>query len=204
MSFFEQIGSGLSELFSLFVTVVLLQNIVLTTGFGSSVMLHTVRKPNTIWQFSGIMAVYSVLTVAIEFPIDHRFGTAITNFWRPLVIVGIVSVLYLLSVILLRRFARELYSRIGAMLPLAAFNNMVIGMALISNVQMSLGFGGVIGLAIGASLAFGLLTWVTAEGIERLDNPDMPDAFRGMPSTLLYVGLVALALLGFKSDFSLI
>ena len=40
---------------------------------------------------------------------------------------------------------------------------------------------------------------LTAEGIERMDNPDMPEAFRGMPSTLLYVGLLALALMGFAS-----
>ena len=45
---------------------------------------------------------------------------------------------------------------------------------------------------------------MTAEGIERLDNPDMPEAFRGMPANLVYLGLVALALLGFTSDFRLI
>ena len=33
---------------------------------------------------------------------------------------------------------------------------------------------------------------------------DMPDAFRGMPATLVYIGILALALMGFTSDFSLI
>jgi Na+-translocating ferredoxin:NAD+ oxidoreductase RnfA subunit len=32
----------------------------------------------------------------------------------------------------------------------------------------------------------------------------MPDAFRGMPATLVYIGILALALMGFTSDFSLI
>jgi Na+-transporting NADH:ubiquinone oxidoreductase subunit NqrE len=63
---------------------------------------------------------------------------------------------------------------------------------------------GIIGLAVGACLGFTLLTFIVDEGIERLDNPDMPDAFRGMPATLVYIGILALALMGFTSDFSLI
>ena len=87
---------------------------------------------------------------------------------------------------------------------MAAFNNLVTGIALVSNLQLVTGLGGNIGLAIGSCLGFALLTWFTAEGIERMDNPDMPEAFRGMPSTLVYLGLLALALMGFTSDFSLI
>ena len=87
---------------------------------------------------------------------------------------------------------------------MAAFNNLVTGIALISNAHFAAGLGGNIGLAIGSCLSFGMLTWLTAEGIERMDNPDMPEAFRGAPSTLLYVGLLALALMGFISNFSLI
>ena len=63
---------------------------------------------------------------------------------------------------------------------------------------------GNIGLAIGSALSFGILTWLTAEGIERMDNPDMPEAFRGAPSTLLFIGLLALALMGFVSNLTLI
>ena len=49
-----------------------------------------------------------------------------------------------------------------------------------------------------------LLSWLTAEGMERLDNPDMPAAFRGLPATLVYLGLLALALMGFTPAFSLL
>ena len=40
--------------------------------------------------------------------------------------------------------------------------------------------------------------------MERLDNPDMPAAFRGLPATLVYLGLLALALMGFTPAFSLL
>ena len=45
---------------------------------------------------------------------------------------------------------------------------------------------------------------LTAEGMERLDNPDMPQAFRGLPATLLYLGILAMALLGFTNAITLI
>ena len=200
----QHIGIELKELLSFFVTVALLQNIVLTTGFGSSVMLHIVRKPKNIWLLSGIMAVFSVLTVLIAYPLDQHFGTTMTNFWRPFMMVGITAVLYILGTLLLRWLFPTFYSRARRLLPMAAFNNLVTGIALVSNAHFSAGLSGNVGLAIGACLGFGILTWLTAEGIERLDNPDMPEAFRGMPSTLVYIGLLALAMMGFTSTFSFI
>ncbi len=204
MNFFASVYEGFKELLSFFVTIALLQNIVLTTGFGSSSVLRVVRKPRSVWIFSAMLTVFSVTTVIIAYPLDKLFGTAITNFWRPLMLIGITAVVYILAVILLSNFARNLYDRISRTMPLAAFNSLVVGVALVSNVQFSSSIGGIIGLAIGACLGFALLTFIVDEGIERLDNPDMPDGFRGMPSTLIYIGILALALMGFTSDFSLI
>ena len=202
--FFRSFGEEATELLSFFVTVALLQNIILTTGFGSSVMLHMVRKPKNIWLFSGILGVFSTLTVIIAYPLDRLFGTEATNLWRPFMMVAVTVVLYIVVTLLLKRFSPNFYTRVSRMLHMAAFNNLVTGIALISNAHFSAGLGGNIGLAIGSCLSFGILTWLTAEGIERMDNPDMPEAFRGMPSILVYVGLLGLALMGFVNTFTLI
>ena len=196
--FLENIHPNLAELLSFFVSVALLQNVILTTGFGSSVMLHMVKKPKKIWLFSGILGYFSVLTVLIAYPLDHRFGTESNNFWRPFMMVSITVLLYIAITLLTKKFTPNFYTRISRMLHMAAFNNLVTGIALICNAHvLEANLGGNIGLAIGSCLSFGILTWLTAEGIERMDNPDMPEAFRGMPSTLVYVGLLGLALMGF-------
>lgn len=204
MDFFASVYDGFKELISFFITIALLQNIVLTTGFGSSSVLRVVRKPRSVWMFSAMLTVFSVLTVVIAYPLDKIFGTAITNYWRPLMLIGITAVLYVIAALLLSAFARNFYTRVSRTMPLAAFNSLVVGVALVSNVQFSSTIGGIIGLSVGACLGFTLLTFIVDEGIERLDNPDMPDAFRGMPATLVYIGILALALMGFTSDFSLI
>ena len=201
--FFSNVWSELKDMLSFFITVALLQNVILSTGFGSSVMLHMVRKPKNIWLFSAIMAVFSTLTVVIAYPLDRIIGTEVRNYWRPTMIIGITVVLYVAANLLLQWLAPNFYSRVSRLLPMAAFNNLVTGIALVCNLYFPAGLGGNIGLAVGASLSFGILTWLTAEGIERMDNPDMPEAFRGMPSTLVYVGILALALMGF-TGYSLV
>lgn len=195
----KNIGSEALNLLVYFVTVALLQNIVLTTGFGTTVMLHIVRSPKNIWLFGGILTVFSTLTALITFPLDGLLGTAVTNLFRPLMVIAITAVLYCLITALLRWKFKTFYARVQRMLPIAAFNNLVIGVVLIAGAQSDAGLGGMLGLTIGSSLGFTLLTWLTAEGIERLDNPDMPESFRGMPATLIYISLLALALMDFTS-----
>lgn len=199
-----RIHPELAELLSFFVTVALLQNVILTTGFGSSIMLHMVKKPKSIWLFSGILGVFSVLTVAVAYPLDQLFGTASNNLWRPVMMVGITILLYIAATLLLQWLLPVFYTRVSRLLPMAAFNNLVTGIAMVCNAHFNSTLAGNVGLAVGSALSFGILTWLTAEGMERMDNPDMPEAFRGAPSTLLYVGLLALALMGFVSNFSLI
>ncbi len=183
----------------------LAQNIVLSTGFGSSMLLRIVRRPKDIGAFSLVLALFAVLTVAIAYPIDKMIGI---GFWaklsRPMIIVGIALVLYSVITPIFAKAAPRFYARIGKLFPLAAFNNLVIGVALISNHSFSLSLFGAIGLALGCCVGFVVLSFLTAEGLERVDNPDIPAAFRGLPIMFLYVGLMALAVMGFSSSVSFI
>lgn len=183
----------------------LAQNIVLATGFGSSMLLRIIRRPKDIGLFSLVLSLFAVLTVAIAYPIDKIIGI---GFWaklsRPLIIVGIALILYSVITPIAAKAAPRLYARVGKLFPLAAFNNLVIGVALICNHSFSLSLVGAIGLAIGCCVGFVVLSYLTAEGIERVDNPDIPSAFRGLPIIFVYVGLMALAVMGFSSSVSFI
>jgi Na+-translocating ferredoxin:NAD+ oxidoreductase RnfA subunit len=80
----------------------------------------------------------------------------------------------------------------------------VIGVSLLINYQVSVSFFPAVGIAAGGAVGFVILSALTAEAVERLDNPDIPRAFRGLPATLVYLGLLALALMGFKANLNLI
>lgn len=188
----------------LFLTVTaLVQNLVLTAGFGTSIMLRIVRRPGDIWIFGGLLTGFSVLTVLIFYPIDVFMGTGWTSkILRPAVIIVIAAALYLAAALVTRHWLPRVHQRIQRLMPLAALNNVVVGVALVVNHQFEVGVLSAVGLALGSCLGFLLLSWLTAEGMERLDNPDLPQSFRGLPATLTYLGILALALMGFNRVFN--
>ena len=98
-------GSFVLFLFATAVT----QNVVLTTGFGSSMLLRIVRHPRDILPFCGILGGFSVLTVAIAYPLDMLIGTDfLAKLLRPLMVVGIAAVLYLLTVLFIRNYKAQI------------------------------------------------------------------------------------------------
>ncbi|MDD4413980.1 MAG: electron transport complex subunit RsxA, partial [Oscillospiraceae bacterium] len=82
--------------------------------------------------------------------------------------------------------------------------NLVFGIALSANHKFAITLLGALGLSLGACAGFMIISWLVAEGMERLDNPDIPKAFRGLPSILIYLGILSLALMGFEGSVSLI
>lgn len=197
--------NGWQQFFMFLLTTAFIQNLVLSTGFGTSIMLRIVRRPRDIGVYALLLTLFSVLTICVTYPLDMWIGTGSTaKLLRPLMIVAVAALLYLLAALVVSKIWPTLYRRISRLLPLAAFNNLVIGVALVVNHQFSISLLGALGLAIGSCIGFVLLLGVTAEGMERIDNPDMPQAFRGLPATLIYLGILALALLGFNNQFILI
>jgi len=187
-------------MFAFLLAAALIRNLVLMTGVGFSVMLRVVRRPRQMVPFGIMLLVFTLATTLIAHPLNRLFAFAsVANYFRPLMIVAIVAALYIAAVWLLRRLAPRLYAQYGKLIPLAAFNNLVVLVALLVNAQFQTTLLVTVGLSIGANIGFLLLCWLTSEGMERLDNPDMPAAFRGLPATLLYLGILAMAIMGFSS-----
>ncbi|HPU57892.1 MAG TPA: Rnf-Nqr domain containing protein [Candidatus Avimonas sp.] len=191
--------------FDYFLAAALLQNVVLMTGFGSSVLIKSSKKRTNILPFTTLLCIFTTLTVIICYPLDNLIGTGVLAKWlRPLMIIAITALLYIVAVLMLYNKFPSLFNRIKRLVPVAAFNNLVIGIAIIINHQFAVNLPGAIGLALGTCAGFLMLSWLTTEGIERLDNPDVPKAFRGLPSVLLYLGILSLALMGFSGSVSIL
>ncbi len=195
--------SAFGQMMLFLLVTALVQNLVLTTGFGTSIMLRVIRRPGDIWVFGGLLTGFSVLTVLAFYPLDRLLGTGwAVKMLRPAVIIVIAAGWYLAVTLVTRRWMPEFYQRTHRLMPLAALNNVVVGIALVINYQFEVGILSAVGLALGSCGGFLLLSWLTAEGMERLDNPDMPHSFRGLPATLVYMGILALALMGFNRVFN--
>lgn len=189
----------MSELITMLLATALFQNTLLTTGFGSSMMLRVIHKKSDIWKFGSILSFFLIATVLIDYPVDRWLGLSTeAKMLRPVVMVAIVAVLYCVVTITVALISVPFYKKIKPYVVPAAFNNLTIGLAMVGNHKVSLTFLGTLGLAIGTCLGFMLLSWLTLEGRARMDNA-VSAAWRGVPVTFLYLGIVALALLGFGS-----
>ncbi len=188
-----------------FLLAAFLQNVVLTTGLGSSLMLRVVRRPRILIQFGVLLLFFTAAVTAAFYPIDRLIpSTWLTRMLRPVLIVTITALLYLLIAALASKFLSKWYRSARRLLPLAAFNTVVVGVGLLINHQVSLTFWPSLALAAGSAVGFTAVSAVTAEGISRIDNPDTPAAFRGLPASLVYLGLLALAMMGFSPYINLV
>lgn len=188
----------MSELLTWLLATALFQNILLTTGFGTSLLLRTLNKKSDILKFGAILSFFLIATVLIDYPVDAWLGLSTrAKLIRPLVMVAIAVVLYCVVTLVTALISVPFYKKIKPYVGPAAFNNLTIGLAMIANHKVTLTFWGTLGLAIGTCLGFMLLGWLTLEGRDRMDSAALPAAWRGVPITLLYLGIIALALLGF-------
>ena len=115
---------------------------------------------------------------------------------RPLVYLGCIAAVSAVEMALLHLIKLPWQRQLLHILPLAALNSCVLGTLLLGRTQsftltQSLGFG--LGSGVGYLLAVLLVT----EAQNRLRSQAIPAAFRGMPITLIYIGVLALAIYGF-------
>ena len=128
-----------------------IQNVVLTTGFGSSIMLRIVRRPRDTFAFGGLLCFFTIFTTMLAYPVDLLIRSfSIAKLIRPVIMIAIAAALYIGVSFLLKKTLPSIYQSLSRLLPLAAFNNVVIGVALIVNHQFTLSFWGAVGLALGA------------------------------------------------------
>ena len=81
-------------------------------------------------------------------------------------------------------------------LHLAMFNSAVFGsLILCSNGQFTL--TQTIGFCLGSGIGFTVATLYVAEGQRKIRNREVPGSFKGLPVTLLYIGILSLCIYSF-------
>jgi electron transport complex protein RnfA len=114
----------------------------------------------------------------------------------PLLYILVISFIYILSLILVWRFFPKVFKRIKAYVHLSVFNCSVLG-ALFVNSLSGESLSHYIGFGIGTGLGFFLAGYLLYIAHPRLNSELVPAAFRGLPITLVYIGVISLALYAF-------
>lgn len=196
----KEVVSSSAVFFSYALLAIFAQNAVFTRALGVSRMVQLVGDDRTSSALFGMMlCITQVLVAPAAFfagrwfiaPLDNRAQL------RPLVYIASIALVCLaehLVLWLLRSLPRR--SQLLRIVPLAALNSGVLGTVLVERTQaftlgQSLGFG------LGSGLGYVLAVLLVTEARHRLRSKAIPKAFRGLPITLVYIGVLALAIYGF-------
>ena len=188
-----------AEFFSYALLAVFAQNAIFTRALGVSRLVQLVGDDRTSSVLFGLQL---CITQVLMAPIAWYAGgwiNPLTNRaqLRPLVYMACIAAVCVLEQLVLWAAKSLPYrSALLRIVPLAGLNSCVLGTVLVERTQsftlmQSLGFG--LGSGVGYLLAVLLVT----EAQHRLRSKTIPSAFRGLPITLVYIGVLALAIYGF-------
>jgi len=182
----------LLEMATIGMTGIFLQNLVLTQGIGTCEALKIANTTRGRITFGALVWYFSTFSALLIWPVDRLMGFEKTNIHaRTLVFVILIVFLYLITAGTLGLFGK-LTPRGVRKLAYAALNGIVVAVPFYNRAQAydiwsSLAFG------FCAGLGFMLALWLACEGLRRINSPDVPAAFRGLPIAFLYMGILSLA-----------
>ena len=184
--------------FSYAVLAIFAQNAIFTRGLGVSRLVQLVGdKRTSSWWFALMLCITQVLVAPLAFyagrllaPLPNRAQL------RPVVHLACIAVVCLFELVVLKLAKGPRSGQLIRILPIAAVNSGVLGTGLVERLQsftleQSIGFG------LGSGLGYLLAVMLVTEAQNRLRSRAIPEAFRGLPITLIYIGVLALAIYGF-------
>ena len=171
------------------------QNAIFTRGLGVSRLIQLVGDERTSsWWFALLLCVTQTLVA----PLAYFAGSQIVDLpyrapLRPLLYLACVAVVCIFEHAILRAVKGPRSGLLIRILPIAAVNSGVLGTALVERTQ-SFTLAQSIGFGLGSGLGYTFIVFIVREGRRRLRSKAVPAIFQGLPSSMIYIGVLSLAI----------
>lgn len=190
---------GLTEILSLAVASILVNNYILVQFLGCCSFFGVSKKTDTAIGMGMavvfVMALSSAVTWAVQYfilePLDLQYMQTIA-------FILVIATLVQFVEMFMKKSMPALYSALGIFLPLITTNCAVLG-AAISNIDNSYSFIGSMVYGVGSGLGYTLAIVLFSSIRERLDaTSKCPKCFEGFPIALVSAALLAMSFMGFS------
>ena len=179
-------------------TSVLVNNYVLVRFLGICPFLGVSKKLNQAFGMGVAVTFVMLMATAATYPIySYLLQPNGLGYMRTIVFILVIAALVQLVEIILKKYIPALHASLGIYLPLITTNCAVLGVT-INNINDGYNFLESMVSSVGCGLGF-LLAMVLFAGVRsRLEEADPPEAFKGLPITLVSASIVALSFMGFN------
>ena len=176
---------------------VFVDNYVLSRFLGICPFLGVSKKLDQATGMGVAVIAVMLLACAVTWPIQYFvLNTLNMGYMQNIVFILVIAALVQMLELLLKRFIPSLHKGLGVYLPLITTNCAVLGVA-INNINDGYTFIESMVCALGVGLGF-LLAMVLFSGLRsRINESNIPAAFRGLPVTLIAASFISLAFMGF-------
>lgn len=188
----------MSDFLKILMGAVLVNNFVLVKFLGICPFLGVSKKLNSSTGMAMAVTFVMVLATAVTWPIQtYVLAPYGIDYLQTIVFILVIAVLVQLVEIVLKKYVPALHRTLGVFLPLITTNCAVLGVCVL-NIDEGYSYGISLVNALGAGIGF-LVAMVIFAGIRgKMEDSDIPKAFKGMPSVLVAASILSLAFMGFS------
>ncbi|MDR3225014.1 MAG: electron transport complex protein RnfA [Clostridiales Family XIII bacterium] len=188
----------MKEIMVILFSVILVDNFVLSKFLGICPFLGVSKRLDSSVGMSLAVIFVMVLATAVTWPLYAlllaRFGL---EYLQIIVFILVIAALVQLVEIMLKKYMPALHSSLGVYLPLITTNCAVLGVTIL-NFDNEYSFAQSLANAFGAGIGF-LLAMILFSGIrQKIEEADVPETFKGVPSVLIAASILSLAFMGFS------
>ena len=186
------------EYIFIFITAVLVNNIVLSQFLGICPFLGVSKKVSTAAGLgAAVIFVITLSTLVTSLIYKTLLQPNNLTFMNTVVFILVIAALVQMVEIMLKKVSPALYQALGIFLPLITTNCAVLGVALLC-VQRDYSLLQSVCFAFSSAVGFTLAIVLFAGLRERLSLTDIPKAMQGAPIALITASLLAMSFMGFS------
>ncbi|MBO7674056.1 MAG: RnfABCDGE type electron transport complex subunit A [Atopobiaceae bacterium] len=187
----------MAEYASILFSMILVNNFVLVKFLGICPFLGVSKKFDSAVGMGAAVTLVMVLAIAVTWPLQQLLDAWGLQYLQTIVFILVIATLVQLLEMAMKRFLPPLHASLGVFLPLITTNCAVLGVAILT-IDEGYDYPQALVAGLGAGLGF-LLAMVIFSGVRRtLEDAEPPEAFRGMPITLIAAAITAMSFMGFS------
>lgn len=188
----------MDNLFAIFISMALINNLVLSKFLGLCPFFGVSKKMSNAISMGlaviMVMIASSIISWIIFFHILIPFGI---DYMSTVIFIMVIASLVQILELAIKRTNASLYNALGIYLPLITTNCAVLGITFI-NVRSGYNFIETIVSALGAGVGFTLVLAIMSGIRERLDLADVPKSFKGIPVAFLVAMMLGICFIAFS------
>ncbi|OHD55658.1 MAG: electron transport complex subunit RsxA [Spirochaetes bacterium GWF1_51_8] len=188
----------MNELFVIIISAIFVNNFILSQFLGLCPFFGVSKRMDSAIGMGFAVTFVLVMSIMIIYPINQYIliPLGLDKFLQISVFILVIAAFVQLVEIVLKKLSKGLYKALGIYLPLITTNCAILGSAFLV-LQKNFDFLESIVFGFAAGIGFTLALVMMSGVRERLENADVPAAFKDLPIAFITATIMSLAMFGF-------